>query len=302
MADVEVDKGSTGFERFLYFVIPVLFTIVLLGVLYIFADSNMREKAIELGNKVPFLERILPDSAAERERNAVNPEQLREQNVSEKIGELTQALAEAEQALESAASEKAALELQLAEAQAGLDAQTGQLEQQQLDDEEYQNRIASLANMYAKITPSKAAPILQSMALEEMVLILDAMRADDRVRILEKMTPQTAADATMMLKDAIPAKDRQIAALQARLNSQETQAEQTTNNLLNETELGSTFSTMPAASAAELLLAMAEVNQPKVLRILNLVSNNARAGIIAQMSTLNKDYTATLVSKLLLEK
>ena len=171
-------------------------------------------------------------------------------------------------------------------------------EQKQLTDEEYQARINELANMFGQIAPSKAAPILQSMTLDEMVLIMDAMRPEIRVPVMEKMDPARAAEATVRLKDTVPAKDRQIAALQARLN--EGAAGQTdASGTLEDQQVGATFAGMAADSAAELLLQMADISPAKVLTILNTVDDASRAEIIAEMNSLNPKYTAQLVSKLM---
>ena len=97
--------------------------------------------------------------------------------------------------------------------------------------------------MFGQISPSKAAPILESMAMEEMVLIMDAMRPEIRVSVMEKMTPKVAAEATVRLKDTVPAKDRQIAALQARLDEYEIGAGRNTA-ALDENQLSATFSSM----------------------------------------------------------
>ncbi len=55
-----------------------------------------------------------------------------------------------------------------------------------LDDDQYQAKIVELASMYAQITPSKAAPILENMELPEAVLVLNAMSTDARVKVLER--------------------------------------------------------------------------------------------------------------------
>src|SRR5690606_36912857 len=95
-------------------------------------------------------------------------------------------------------------------------------------EEQYKQQIQQLANMYAKMSPSKAAPILENMTLKETVLVLSVMNADDRGKVLEKMDPKLAADASIQLKDMVPAKDLQIAALQERLAINQEQAAATT--------------------------------------------------------------------------
>ncbi|MBW7453714.1 MotE family protein [Paenibacillus sepulcri] len=302
MADIENEKqGYSGFEKFMFFVTPILFTIVLLGVLVTLFDFDLRNKALEAGNAIPLLRDVLPEPSVAGEESDKNQEQTINTNNTAKIAELTASIAAKDASLKQAEEAKTKQSQEIKDLQAEVDQLKASNSAKQLDDEQYQNKIVELASMYAKITPSKAAPILESMTIEEAVLVLDAMRPDDRVKILEKMTPKVAADATVMLKDGKTAKDRQIAALQARIKQQDTAATQTVT-VLDKDQLKATFNTMDANSAADLLLKMADVSPSKVLRILNTVDDAARSRIVAAMSGLNKDITAQLVSKLMTGK
>jgi flagellar motility protein MotE (MotC chaperone) len=297
MAEVEAGKSYSGMERFMFFLTPILFTLVLLGVLLTLFNVDLRNRFLEAGNKVPFLESVLPEAPA-AEGDVVTDDAIRETNAAEKIAELEALLAAKDLEVTQLTSAQTQQEQTIAELQAQIEqlSQIGQ--EKQLDDEAYQARIAELAAMFGQITPSKAAPILQSMTLEEMVLIMDAMRPEIRVAVMEKMTPARAAEATVMLKDTLPAKDRQIAALQARLNEQAATTDQT-DPFLDDAQLSGTFNNMAADSAAALLLQMAEVSPAKTLQILNTVDDASRSEIIAEMSALNEKYTAQLVSKLM---
>ncbi len=297
MAEVEAGRSYSGMERFMFFLTPILFTLVLLGVLLTLFNVDLRNRFLEAGNKVPFLESILPEAPA-AEGEVVTDAAIRETNTSEKIAELEALLAAKEIEVTQLASANTQQEQTIAELQAQLEqlSQIGQ--EKQLDDEAYQTRITELASMFGQITPSKAAPILQSMTLEEMVLIMDAMRPEIRVAVMEKMAPARAAEATVMLKDTVSAKDRQIAALQARLNEQ-TPATGQANPYLDDAQLSGTFNNMAPDSAAALLLQMAEVSPAKTLQILNTVDDASRSEIIAEMSELNEKYTAQLVAKLM---
>ncbi|MBW7473297.1 MgtE protein [Paenibacillus oenotherae] len=301
MADLDIEKqGYSGFERFMFFVTPILFTLVLLGVLVTLFNFDLRNKALEIGNSIPFLGSVLPDPAVE-EGDVVDEEKLKNENSTAKIDELKSVLAAKEAELTKAVGESTKQAQQIKDLQGQVDQLKRVNEEVQLDEEQYQNKITELASMYAKITPSKAAPILAAMELEEAVLVLDSMRPDDRVKILEKMNPKRAADVTVMLKDIKEAKDRQIAALQARVKQQTTAAQQP-ETVLDKTQLKETFSNMDPKSAGELLLKMSEVSASKVLRILNAVDDTSRSSIIAAMSDKNEAVTAQLVSKLMTGK
>ncbi|SEN31972.1 Flagellar motility protein MotE, a chaperone for MotC folding [Paenibacillus sp. OV219] len=301
MADMEMEKqGYSGFERFMFFVTPILFTLILLGVLVTLFNFDLRNRALEIGNSIPFLSKVLPDPTAE-DGTAVDEGKIKAENSDAKIAELKAMVATKGAALTKATDEKTQLSGQVKALQAEIETLKQAGAEKQLEDAEYQSKISELATMYGKISPSKAAPILESMEMAETVLVLDAMKPDDRVRILEKMTPSKAAEATIMLKDVKTVKDRQIAALQARVNKKESTATQP-STVLSNTQLNTTFSNMDPKRAAELLLKMADVSPSKVLRILNAVTDASRASIIAEMSNLNKDITAQLVSKLMVGK
>lgn len=290
-------QGYSTLERIMFLMTPILFAIVLLGVLYTLFNIDFRNKMLEAGNSVPFLKDVLPEPKVAG--GALNDDVLKTANMSAKIADLQAQLTAIESELAAAKQSKAALEQEVKE----LESDNSQLksvnDEQLLEDEEYEAKIQELASMFSKITPSKAAPILQSMTLEEIVLVFANMRSDDRVRIMEKMNPQTAADAAMMLKDNVQTKDLQIAALQAKLNAQKTPDTKKAASVLDQEQLSATFTAMDAKSAAELLIKMVEVSPSKVLRILNSVDNQARSAILAEMSGINEATTAQLVSKLM---
>lgn len=305
LADMDMENERySGFERFMFFLTPILFTIILLGVFVALFNGDMRNKMLEIGNKVPYLESVLPEPKQEDNLNqSSDPQAAAEKSVA-KIDELRKQLNEKEAAIAAANDKSAQAEEQIKQLQAQIEQLTKANEEKLVDDEQYQAKITELAAMYAQMSPSKAAPILQSMSTDEAVLVLEAMMPEKRSKILEKMTPQKAADATMKLKDAVTAKDRQIAALQGQIERQSAVDTSSTQSqtILDTAQLKQTFGSMSAKSAAELLMKMSDLSPSKVLRILNAVDDSTRASILAEMSALNKDITAQLVTKLMTGK
>ncbi len=298
VAQPETEKqGYSAIERTMFLMTPILFAIVLLGVLYTLFNIDFRNKVLEVGQSVPGLRDVLP--APEVAEGELNDADLRNANLSAKLADLQSKLTSVESELAAANQTKASLEQEIKTLQADNSALKTTDEDEGLDAEQYQAKIQELSSMMAKITPSKAAPILQSMSLDEMVLVLANMRPDDRVRILEKMNPQTAADAVMKLKDNVAAKDLQIAALQARVNANKANEAKAASSVLDQEQLAATFGSMDAKSAAELLIKMVDVSPSKVQRILNAVDNTIRSSILAEMSAINDSVTAQLVTKLM---
>jgi len=299
VASADVEKSSySGFERFLFFITPILFTAVLLGVLLLMFNADWRNAALEIGNKIPVIRSILPNPDTPPAPGAQTDETLSVNNAKTKIDELNALLADRETALRQATALGEEQKKKLDELQVKLDELTKVDEERTITGEAYQSRIKGLANMYGKMTPSKAAPILESMTLEESALVLGAMTETERGRVLERMTPKKAADVTMKLKDAETVNDREIAALQSRIKELENSPADT-SSALDTAELNRTFSGMEPKKAAELLLQMATTTQSKALRILDALDNDARAKVLNELSTLDKKTAANLISKLM---
>ncbi|CAM4277704.1 magnesium transporter MgtE N-terminal domain-containing protein [Paenibacillus endophyticus] len=298
LAGTEKEKQSySALERMMFLMTPILFAIVLLGVLFTLFNNDFRNKMLTAGNSIPVLKDVLPEPKVAG--GSINDDELKTSNMSAKIADLQAQLTAIESELAAANQTKSSLEQEVKDLESDNSQLKSSNESDALEDEQYQVKIQELASMFSKITPSKAAPILQSMTLDEMVLVFANMRPDDRVRIMEKMNPQTAANAAMKLKDNVTAKDMQIAALQARLESEKTEVAKPASSVLDQEQLSATFTAMDAKSAGELLVKMVDVSPSKVLRILNAVDNETRSSILAEMSGIDEKVTAQLVTKLM---
>lgn len=151
--------------------------------------------------------------------------------------------------------------------------------------------------MYAKMTPSKAAPIMEAMTPKEMVLIFSMMKSDSRGAILEKMSAAKAAEASMGLKDVVPVRDKEIAALQERLATNGASTEKETTSVSN-SDLGQTFANMTPKSASNVILEMNKSNPDKVLAILSGMDNASRSKVMSALSDANKEIAASITAKL----
>lgn len=300
MAAIDEEKQESSFiERAVFVITPILFVIVLLGLLVTFLNVNVRNKAIEIGQDIPIVRNILPEPST---KPADSDEKMKSAKFGERIAELESQLASVQNELSAAQAKTIEQEQTIATLQQQNEEIKVEptIEEQTVTDEQYTARIQELASMFAKMTPSKAAPIVQSMTLEEMALLFSQMRADDRVRIMEKMSPQVAADVTMLLKDSETAKDLEIAALQSRVEKLQANAgTESSSSEVSDADLAATFSAMESKAAAEMLLKMMDISSSKVLRILKVTGSNARSAILEEMSALNENTAALLVTKLM---
>jgi len=300
LAAIDEEKQESSFiEKAVFIITPILFVIVLLGLLVTFLDVDIRNKALEIGQDIPVVRNVLPAPST----TAVNSDdEMKKDKYSERIVELETQLATLQNELNAAQQKTIEQEQTIATLQEKSETISEEpvTEPTAITDEQYTARIQELASMFAKMTPSKAAPIVQSMTLEEMALLFANMRADDRVRIMEKMTPKTAADVTMLLKDSETAKDQEIAALQSRVQLLQSENEQeSSTNEVSDADLAATFSAMEPSAAADMLLKMMDVSSSKVLRILKVTGSTARSAILEEMTAINETTAALLVTRLM---
>ena len=77
------------------------------------------------------------------------------------------------------------------------------------------------------------------------------------------MDPKRAAEVAARLKDALPVKDQEIAALQSRLQQATSSSANSASAVLSQDQLSKTFESMNAKQAASLLIGMADVSPAK---------------------------------------
>lgn len=300
MANSDAEKSSYGaFERFLFYTTPIIFTLVLLGVLFALFDTNIMNGLLKAANKVPVLERFLPDpSTNEKITLPSAPNESPVPAADSALAEQLKAdLAKAQADLQRAADEGRQKDGTIQELQTKLAGLEEQLQTKTQTDEQYRAKVQQLASMYAGMLPSKSAPILEALSLQERVLILSEMKPADRSKVLEKMSPALAAEASIQLKDVVPAKDLQIAALQGRLDLNQ-QQEQAAAPSITRDDLGQTFSQMAQKSAASLLIEMNAADPAKVVDILKAMDSAGRAKVLGAIADANKQVAAALGAKL----
>jgi flagellar motility protein MotE (MotC chaperone) len=302
MADVDVESSPSygAMERFLiWFLIPFVFTAVLLGVLLTIFDYDVMNNVLRAAHKVPIINTIIPepknkaiegkssDKAAQQQSASAPTTEETAQSLSAQMEQKDQELKKTDAVVQQ--RDQTIKELQLKNSTL-----EEQMKSKAQSDEEYTTKIQQLATMYAKMSPSKAAPIMENLTTSEMVLVLSMMKIDERVKVLEKMDPKKAADASILLKDLTTTKDKQIAALQERLK-QVAATDPNAGQKLSKDDLGSTFSNMTPKSAATVLLEIQNTNPEKVISILSSMDNAGRSKIITAISEQSKE-TAALIS------
>ncbi|WP_322745677.1 MotE family protein [Paenibacillus donghaensis] len=304
--DFEIDQESAGrFERFLFFMIPIIFTIVLIGVLLTLFNVNIRNDVLGVAQKIPIVKNWVPEPTKDPAKKKLDDTKDQVKSAEATIKELKNQLAAKDKDLEQAKQAKTEQDQKLKNMQEQIDSiQNSQTEAagqgagaQEADP--YDKQIKDLAKMYANMSPSKAAPIMQNLTTEEMVQLLSAMKNDNRTAILAKMDPKIAADVTMKLKDAVSSSDLAVAALQSRVHKDAADGKSGASSGLDKSQISQTFASMPADSAAALLLSTYKISPDKVLKILNDVTDSTRSGILDAMSKKDAKTAAVILNKLM---
>jgi len=304
-SDMEKESGG-GWEKFLMISIPIVFTVVLLGVLLTLFNVDIRNNLFEFANKIPVVKEWVPDPVLDPEKEKLEKSEQQVESAEATIEKLkSQVIAKetelkaAQEATTTEAKKATDLQKKLDDAEKAAETATTATPETESD---YQKQIKDLAKMYADMSPSKAAPILQNMTNEEMVLLLNAMQSSARTKVLEKMDPKTAADVTMMMKDAKPSGDLALDALQSRLKKETegtSTAATTTSKNLDKNQLSQTFASMSASSGAKLLLETYKLSPDKTLTILNSVDDATRSQLLENMSSEDSVETAKILNRLM---
>lgn len=292
-AKVEYEKTSySTLERIVYLVvIPIVVFALLMFILLSIFGVDVKNSLLKVGNNIPIVQNWVPEPA-----ESAAPS-FPEQQVQEEHQELLLAeLREVEQLLVEEVQKTERNEQYISELQLTIEQLEAELETKLLSEEEYGDSVRQLAHMYANMTPSRAADIIQNLTLHEQVLVLNEMASADQIRILEKMNPVAAAEASILLKDLHIVKDIQIAALQERLaiHSEEEAAAAT----LSAEELALTFASMTPNNAATVLVEMIQINENKVVDILRAMDVQARSRILNAITDLSGTEAAKLTAKL----
>ena len=304
----EIEESSGGFSRFLFFMTPILFTIVLLGVLLALFNMDFRATLMDLGNKIPIVKNWIPDSEntevdTTEDLTKEEEEQKQKESTDATLKQLKEQVATQEAQLEEAnkqATEQANKAKELEEQLNAANEQEAAAQQSEAQ-EAYQKEVKKLAQLYAGMSASKAAAIFDKLTTEEALQMLSVMSNESKAAILEKMDAQKAADLSIMLKDVNSSEDLAIAALQSRLKkeaSNGTGNAQSTSTGLSDTQLSQTFASLSADSAAKLIVQTYKISPDKALKILKAVDDSTRSKILDAMMESDEQLSVKIVNQL----
>jgi len=248
-------------KRWPLLTIPVLLLLIAASGYYFFAPAHW-----------PYSAKAL------REQKEKQLEQ-QQQSLAQKNAELRAALAEIENEKRQLELQMDRLNRQLAEQQAQID------EMRRAEQAEVFERLRNTARLFSDMSPSKAVAIMQAMPRSEAALILKVMSEKDRVRLLSRFEPETAAAFTLALQQIPPLDDasdiegsrQQLAALLP-----EPPEEPATPPVTAE-DMALTLATMDAATAAEMIAQWWSQDRPGTLAILRAMTPQSRAQVLSEL-------------------
>jgi len=293
---MEEERSYNLFERLLFYSLPVLFTLLLTGVLLTVFGYNVVDELLRAGNKVPIISSVLPDPKPTDEElsDIEQPNQAAgAPSDDERLAEVEALLSSKEAEVSSLRSDTASKETKIAVLEAELAALQQEAAAEAATAEAYSENIKKLAKVYAEMKPSKAAPVLENLTLNERVLVMVEMKEDQQVDIFEKMDPAIAAETSILMKDVVAVKDVQLAALQERLALMESSKSEVT--ALTQDEVSRTFAQMDPDLAAQVLLAM---DSRTVIQIVRGMEEGARARLLNALAKQDKERTAQISESL----
>ncbi|WP_311082677.1 magnesium transporter MgtE N-terminal domain-containing protein [Paenibacillus polymyxa] len=314
--DMDLGKESGGgFERFMFFLIPIVFTIVLVGVLLTLFNMDFRSQMISLGNKIPVVKNWVPEPKDKATQTKEADQKAQSESSEATIQQLKADLAKQTEELKKATAAKTTQDKKVTALQNQVNTLQTQQEQQPqasqqgqagtqttggtTNEDPYVKQARDLASMYEGMTASKAAPIMENLTTEETVQLLSYMDPANSAKILQKMDAKKAADITMALKNVTPSTDLSVAALQSRLKKDQGATAGTTGKSLQSTQISSTFASMDKKSGAELILQTYKISPDKALNILNTVDDSTRGSLLQNMSAKDAAQTAKILNKLM---
>lgn len=197
---MEARKSSKVEWLFYMILLPLMFTVILTGILMTFLGYDVKGIVLDWGNQIPYVEKITPGTHPKMEARKEDEKKALEKQ----IDDLTQRLQE--QAVVAAAQdeEAEAKEEQIGELKQAINDLQIQLERERSAREfeketERKESKKTTARAYAEMSAGKAAPILAKMPTDEVLSIFQELSIAERSAILAKFDPEIAAKLTSEL-------------------------------------------------------------------------------------------------------
>jgi flagellar motility protein MotE (MotC chaperone) len=282
-----MDKKQHGNLGSIFFWgIPILFTVILCVIVLNFFGIPVGKTLQEWGNKLPIINKIIPDPAPTQALKLNNPDNLKQQSLtnSKVLKEKDQKIIELNKQLSSNQTKVEDLQKSNGELQKQLDKKQTQA---------VQDQMKQVAGIYANIPAAKAAAMFESMPLEDASLNMSLLEQDQQSGILGSMKDaKKAAQILMMLKEVALLKETDQTALKNQIHELALKQE-------NPTEvLAETITGMPPTQSAGIIQSMMATNSQVAMNIMKNVTTNSRSQILTEISKVDAKLAARIATNL----
>lgn len=186
---IEKKKGTRVFqELLLWTLIPLLFTTMVLLVIAYVADINVFDKAKELTQSLPFVDK----DSEEDDISADLAMGERVVSLQAEIQEKEAELYKLQEELDKSITEKEDLLIE----QKNL---LNEIELLKVQKDDTRRDIKEIISTFEKMSPKSAAPVISKMSDAEAIQILASLKPDTLAPILEKMSVEDAAKYTSLM-------------------------------------------------------------------------------------------------------
>ncbi|AGK55365.1 MotE family protein [Bacillus sp. 1NLA3E] len=276
------EKKHGKLRTILFLMIPVLVIVILA----IFLGIPGGETLQKWGNKIPVINRIIPDPAPNKTNTSDSQNDWQQKYLASsaeitdrdlQISKLTKQLRDTKTGLEDIKKNNQELQRQLETKQA----------------KAVQNQMKQMAKMYANIPATKAAAMIASMPLEDAALTISNLKPDQQSSILGGMKDaKKAAQITLLVTEIAGLTEMDPILLKDQIHQIALQQENPTQ-ILAETIAG-----MPSAQAAGIIQSMMVTNSQTAMELLRNINVNNRSQILTEIQKTNADLAAQIASSL----
>jgi flagellar motility protein MotE (MotC chaperone) len=277
------------------FIIPLLYTIILLAVLiFIFTkgDNDFANKLRNLGSNIPYVNKYIPKIVVKTDNKNISPTiedvTKQKQDLQKKINDSQTKISQLETKAKEDSNSNQILQKQIQDL-------NDQIKNKQNSEDELKKKANSMAQEYSSMKPKIASNILSNMTINDAVFILSAMNTAQVTPILENMDPKKAADITIALKDFTISKDNEISSLQDKIKNL-TNQKQTLDNLVN------TYKQMTPLSASKTISQMMKNDSKKAIEIMSQIDATTRAQILSAMIADKTNVDGTSIATQIITK
>jgi flagellar motility protein MotE (MotC chaperone) len=270
------EKAHSKIESILYiFVIPLVFTLILCSVVLSYMGYPVIATLEKWGNKIPVVQHIVPGPDEKQNATPTDAAKTGKSSAETQQGQKQQ---DAKQQPNANQKELADLKQQNEELQKQLD---------QKQKQQNQDQIQQAASLYANMSGSKAANILEALPLDQAALTISGLDEDQQSSILGSFKdPKKAANISTLLAQIAQGND----ADQIKASAQKIQA--------SSSPLTDTISAMPPAQSAVIIQNMMTISPKDAMDVMKNMNTNIRSQVLTEVTKLNPKVAATISANL----